>query len=153
MANKHVNLVFGLVMLACAGALWLETLRPQYEGIAALNNGFPPSFYPRILLGIWAAVAVLVIAKSFSATGLAMRPRVGRLIGAILVTSAYVWLMNEVGFLLASYGFTLIFTLVQGYRNPLVLGAITLVFPSVSWWLMTGPMRISLPSSPWFDAF
>lgn len=153
MTNKHTDLIFGLLMLGLAGALWLETSRPQYEGIEALNNGFPPSFYPRILLSIWAVLAGVIILKALAATGRGPRLRIGRLACAVLAVVGYVWALDEVGFLLASYAFTLIFMLVQGYRNARVVAAITVIFPTAAWWLMTGPMRISLPTSPWFDAF
>lgn len=153
MTKKHLNLIFGALMLALAGALLLETTRPRYAGIEALNNGFPPSFYPRILLTVWAGIAVLLLVKALSETGTAPQLRPGRLVAAVAATAAYVWLMGAAGFLVASYAFTFVFLLLQGYRNAKVIAGVTAIFPTAAWWVMTGPMRITLPVSPWFDAF
>lgn len=153
MRSKHIDMIFGAGMLALAGALWLETTRPQYEGIEALNNGFPPSFYPRILLTLWAVIAGLVFLRGLVSSGQVPRPHMGKFLTAVGTTAAYVWLIGEIGFLLASYPFVFAFMLAQGYRNPIVVLAVGCVFPTAVWWLMTGPMRISLPNSPWFAGF
>lgn len=141
-------------MLIIAALLWLETTRPQYEGIEALDYGFPPSFYPRILLAIWAMLAVIVIVRAWVASPVKGEvPRIGRLASAVAITSMYIWLIDEVGFLLASIPFTCVFMLALGYRRPVILAGVTAVFPLLTWWLMTGPLQIVLPVSPWFRSF
>ncbi|WP_157966367.1 tripartite tricarboxylate transporter TctB family protein [Oceanibium sediminis] len=146
--------IFGLVMLGASGLLWLETTRPQYDGIPALNYGFPPDFYPKILLGIWAFVSVLIIVRSrmiAQAEAEGLHP--GKLVVSMAVVGLYCWLVGVIGFLLATIPFTGLFMAVLGYRRPVVMLAVTALFPVGVWWLMSGPLQIFLPESPWFNSF
>lgn len=146
--------VLGGVGLVIAVLLLAETMRPKYDGIPALNYGFPPSFYPRILLSIWAFLALVVIVRAwFAAPAETARPVLGRLAAAVLTTAVYVWLIGTAGFLLATIPFTGAFMLVLGYRRPVVIAAVTALYPVAVWWLMTGPFKIVLPTSPWFSGF
>lgn len=145
--------VLGSVMLVIAALLWIETTRPQYDGIAALNYGFPPSFYPRILLTIWIAMALAILVKSRRTGAAAPVQRLGHLILYMVLTAAYVLLVGAAGFLLASIPFTAAFMLAMGYRQPVAIAVISILFPIVVWWVMTAPLKIVLPTSPWFQGF
>lgn len=150
-----MDVAFGAIMLFLAVALLFETTRPQYAGIESLNYGFPPSFYPRILLSFWTVLSVIVIVRGLrDRRSPAQGTQVSlRLVGAIAVTAGYVWLLGQAGFLISTILFVLTFLVVVGYRQWLIIAAVTAVFPVSAWWLLNGPLRLVLPTSPWFAGF
>lgn len=144
----------GIVMLLLSALLWIETLKPQYLGNEDLNYGFPPSFYPRILLSIWAALSVLIVARAWMTPSTRVfHARWKRAATAVALTAAFLAAITQVGFLLASVPFMAAFMVALGYRRPVAVVLIALIFSVAGWWIMTGPLQITLPKSPWFQAF
>lgn len=144
----------GIAMLTISALLWVETLKPQYQGNEDLNYGFPPSFYPRILLSIWAALSIIIIARAWMAhSSEVFHAHWGRAAIVAGLTAAFVAAIPQVGFVLASVPFMVLFMLALGYRRRLVIGLVAVLFTAGTWWVMTGPLQVMLPKSPWFQAF
>lgn len=138
-------------MLVIAGLLWLETSRPAYQDATVLGYGFNPGFFPRILIGIWAALAVLLVLRALPRWRVPIdRPDWHGVAGVVVITAGYVALMREIGFLFASMAFALALMLVLGYRQWLVVLPVALLFPLVTWYTFVFLLQIQLPTSPWF---
>lgn len=154
MTSRTRDIAFACAMLAINILIWMESLKPQYSDAQAQDYGFTPAFFPQILLSIWALLCVVLIVRSLVlARTEHAAPLWGRLFSAFLITGAYIFLVDQVGFLLASIPFAAGFMFIFGYRNPVVMAAVALVFPVATWWVFTHLLQIVLPTSPWFTSF
>ena len=141
-------------MLAVNILLWRQSLKPEYADAQAQDYGFSPNFFPQILLSIWALLCVVMIVRAVILVRRDDEPPLwGRLFIAVALTAVYIFLVGEIGFLLASIPFAAAFMLLFGYRQPVVITAVTLVFPVATWWIFTELLKIYLPTSPWFTSF
>jgi putative tricarboxylic transport membrane protein len=145
------DIAFGLVMLAGGGLFWWEMSKPRYQVDRMQDYGFDPVFFPRILIYIWLGLALLMVARALLFTG---RPgdsqNWGAVLGTILLVFFYAGAISFVGFLFASVPFAAALMLFLGFRRPLIVGAVSLLFPLVTWYCFNFLLNIPLPTSPWF---
>ena len=154
MSSRLRDIVFLSSMLVINILLWRHSLKPQYNNIQAQDYGFSPNFFPQILLSFWAAICVILIVRALLIKDTKeANPLWGRLFTAFILTGAYIFLVGHVGFLMASMPFACAFMILFGYRKPLIIGTVTIVFPLATWWIFTEVLKIYLPTSPWFSSF
>lgn len=141
-------------MLAINLLLWMESLKPQYSNAQEQDYGFSPAFFPQILLSVWTLLCVVMIVRSLilAKTEVAA-PLWGKLFAAFVITGIYVALVDQIGFLMASVLFSAGFMYIFGYRRPVILTAVAVIFPVTTWWVFTHLLQIVLPTSPWFTNF
>lgn len=145
------DILFGLFALAFAGVLWWETTKPQYLSDNAQNYGFDPAFFPRILIVLWALLAVSIVVRG---TQLMRDPMPEQnwfpLAGSVLITTGYLSLMNVVGFLFSSIAFAAVLMPFLGFRRPIIVAVVSVLFPIAVWYSFVFLLKIPLPTSPWF---
>lgn len=148
------DIAFASAMLGLNAVFWRESFKPQYQDTLAQDYGFSPVFFPQIILSIWAILCgVIIIRALLTAKTTEEAPIWKNLFSAIALTAGYIFLVNQAGFLIASIPFAASFMIVFGYRRPVVIASVSLIFPVATWWIFTHPLQIVLPSSPWFTAF
>lgn len=151
MGSRLRDIVFFSFLLGINLILWRQSLKPEYSNIQAQDYGFSPNFFPQILLSAWAFICVTLIMRALLIEDTKQpTPLWGRLMTAVIMTGVYVMLVGQIGFLLASIPFAGAFMLLFGYRKPMVIGAVTIIFPVATWWVFTELLKIYLPVSPWF---
>jgi hypothetical protein len=151
MRRSMRDLVYGLVLLAIGGFLFWETTRPKYADVMGLGMATDPALYPRVLLKIWLLVVGTLVVRGFIMAGERGEPlRWWRLLGIVLATAAYGWLMSAIGFVASSVAFCLAAPPMLGYRRPPTLLAVGIGLPVLIWAVFTYALQISLPTSPWF---
>lgn len=154
MNSRIRDLVFTSVMLAINAFLWWQSGRPRYSNALAQDYGFDPNFFPKILLSIWAVLCVILIVRALVISQPdSPTPLWGRLLTAFILTAVYIFLVGQIGFLLATFPFAAAFMLLFGYRQPVVISTVTVIFPIATWWIFTKILKIYLPLSPWFSTF
>ena len=154
MSSRLRDIVFFSLLLIVNLLLWRHSLQPQYTNIQAQDYGFNPNFFPQILLSLWAAIcAILIMRALILADVKETAPIWGRLLTAITLTGVYILLVGQIGFLLASIPFAGTFMLLFGYRNYIVIGTVTIIFPIATWWIFTKVLKIYLPMAPWLPSF
>ena len=71
--TKHPDTLVGVVLLAfCAIVFWLTTSFPEVP--AMLSQNIPPTFFPRLVLGVIAALSVGLIFNGLRATAAIAKP-------------------------------------------------------------------------------
>jgi len=145
------DIALGLAMLAGGGLFWWEMSKPRYQVDRMQDFGFDPVFFPRILIYIWLGLALLMVIRALLSPG---RSSAGQnwvtVIGTIVLILLYAAAIGFVGFLFASVPFAAAFMLYLGFRRPLIVVAVSLLFPLVTWYCFNYLLSIPLPTSPWF---
>lgn len=151
MRVKFRDTAFAGGMLLINGLFWMETRKSQYQVAKEQDYGFDPAFFPQILLILWALLSVAIFLRALlSKTEEVEAPLWHRFIYAVVLTALYLLAMDHVGFLFASIPYAAAFMLIFGYRHPVIMPLVAVVFPTVTWWLFVFPLQIPLPISPWF---
>ncbi|MEM1343896.1 MAG: tripartite tricarboxylate transporter TctB family protein [Pseudomonadota bacterium] len=117
-------------------------------GFADLGGAFSPMFFPRIVLAVWLALALvnLVLDLRQGAEGPTLPPlRAGLIAVAVL---AYVQLLIPLGFFLASVAFAVVALPLLGVRNIPMIAALALAVPGALVALFNHTLAMPLPTSP-----
>lgn len=145
------DIIFGTCMLAVGGLLWWETSKPRYQADKVQDYGFDPAFFPRVLLGLWFLLTIVILARSVVVWSQEVEPQNwGRLAGSVVLSAAYIWLMDGIGFLFASVAFAIAIMVFLGLRRPMWIGLVGVLFPLLTWYCFVFLLQIPLPTSPWF---
>ncbi|MCG8510023.1 MAG: tripartite tricarboxylate transporter TctB family protein [Rhodospirillales bacterium] len=148
--DYRLRAVFGGGLFLLAAGLLTHSYDPHYEGMG-IGAEFGPMFYPRILLILWMALSIGLIAEVFLFRQKDIdRQRWAKLLGALILVAGCTFLLNAIGFLFASLLFCVVACLFLGYREPVGLVLTGLVFPVFTWYLFHEVLLIRLPTSPWF---
>lgn len=145
------DVVLGTFALLCSLALWWETTKPQYHGDNFQDYGFDPAFYPRILIAIWALLAIGVALRGLREMNVPMPEQNWLpLGGSVVIVAAYMVAMDYIGFLFASVAFSFVIMPFLGFRNPIIVGLVAILFPLATWYCFVFLLKIPLPTSPFF---
>lgn len=140
---------FGGTLLILGGALLHQTFDARYAGQGA-GAVFSPMFYPRIVLGIWIALAAILVVKGLLAgRSPPAAHRAGRfalLAGLLVVVIAA---LPIAGFLPAATLFVLLAPPILGYRRPVPWLLTAALFPAAVWHIFNNVLNIPLPASAW----
>lgn len=149
MKSPTQTLFGGMLLLAGIGLL-VHSFSPHYA-VMGIGASVGPMYFPRILLGLWVALSVVLVVQPFigRTKGLPSQ-RWGMLFGLIALVGGSALLMILIGFLFSSVLFCLATTLFLGYRGTAGILATGLGFPLITWYLFQEILLIPLPVSPWF---
>lgn len=120
----------------------------QGLGFADLGGAFSPSFFPRLVLAAWIALAALSLA------GEVLRPqpskplKLARVAALALALGVYVWAIPQLGFFLSSAAFCLAALALLEVRGPLPMLALSLGLPGALVGLFNHVLTLPLPVSP-----
>lgn len=153
------NTITGLAVLAASLALFWATLGLERHPMVPVG----PGFYPRIVLGITAAMALLLVvldvlgrrkpgAKASEPAG-AARPDYGLVVAAFAVFAAYVLALPYLGFRIATLAFLIVMQAVleppRGVRRWVVVLAVALVATAASYYAFERYLHVLLPRGLW----
>jgi hypothetical protein len=142
--------VTSLVLLLIAVALLYNTYGQQY---ADLGGAFSPMFFPRIILWMWVALAVLDLSAEVIRRKETERPQILRVVIIAVATVAFLWSMTRLGFFLSAVPFTALVLITLNTRAPLPLLAVSVGVPMALVGLFNHVLTLPLPTSPfawWF---
>lgn len=127
------DLVGGGVLLGASAVLYAQTVG---KGFVHDEIARDPVWYPRLLLVLLALASLGLIARGLAgpAVKAGRVPLWGRLLAVAAVVTAYFLLFDVAGFLFASLVFLPAMTVLLGYRRPLVIGLVTVIFVSLIWY-------------------
>jgi len=151
--------ITGLAVLAASLVLFWATLGLERHPMVPVG----PGFYPRIVLGITALMALLLVvvdvlerrkavAKAGEAEG-AARPDYGLVLAAFAVFAAYVIALPYLGFRIATLAFLIVMQAVleppRGVRRWAIVLAVALVATAASYYAFERYLHVLLPRGLW----
>ena len=152
--------IAGLVVLAVSLALLAATAGIERNPLVPIG----PAFYPRIVLGITAAMAALLVVLDFIAArraraagkvpaAPAKRPRYGAVAIAFAVFTVYVLALPFLGFRLATLAFMVAMQAAidwpQGRRGWIVVAVVAVVATFATYWIFDVYLQVLLPRGGW----
>lgn len=155
--------ITGLVVIATSLVLLWATLGLERHPMVPVG----PGFYPRIVLGITAGMALLLVVldvlarrkAASSAEGAApedaARPNYGLVAAAFAMFTAYVLALPYLGFRIATFIFLVAMQAVleppRGVRRWVILLAVALVATAASYYAFERYLHVLLPRGLWTD--
>lgn len=139
-----------LVLLLIAAALLSNTYGQQY---ADLGSAFSPMFFPRIILSLWAVLAMLDLIFELTNRRDTDRPQILRVVIISVATVVFLWSMTRLGFFLSAVPFTALALVTLNARKPFALFAVSIGVPMALVALFNHVLILPLPTSPfawWF---
>lgn len=144
--SRSAHILFALTLLALGGGLFAHSFASRYDSMG-IGSSVSPVFYPRILLGLWMALSVIVLAQAFlrpGGAGQAQRSWAAPLTIMAAVAGS-IWAMRYLGYIGIAAPLAFICGWLLGYRRPLILILVALVIGLASWWLFDRALGIPLP--------
>jgi hypothetical protein len=138
---------FVAIALFLTGAALLAT---TFGGNPDLPPAFDPTLFPRIVLIIWVALAVMEIASAIRNRVPSDEPaagRIGILVAAVLLYAVF---FTRLGFFITSVAFCTVSLLVLGQRHVATIAAFAVGTPAVLLILFNRVLKMPLPASPFF---
>jgi hypothetical protein len=141
-----------------AATVWLWILAGQFRGGVGRYEVLGPSFFPKLLLGALALVALLQIGRAIISGGGTAEPERSTihwadLAAAVGITSAYAAVLGFAGFLISTVVFqVLLLTLVFRYRTAAIVVGVPVGLTALYGGIFLGLMNVPLPRGRWFFA-
>lgn len=151
--------VTGIVVLVASVALFWATLGIESNPLVPVS----PAFYPRIVLGITAAFAAILVAQGVlarrraGAPGGAPRPgpRYGMVVAMFAVFGAYVLALPFLGFRIATFFFLVAMQAAleppRGWRRWAAAAIVAAVTTAVVHYTFDQYLQVLLPRGRWTD--
>lgn len=154
--------ITGLAVFAVSLALLWATLGLERHPMVPVG----PGFYPRIVLGITAGMALLLVAVDVFARGNAVakrdaaeaareRPNYGLVLIAFAVFAAYVLALPYLGFRIATVAFLVVMQAVleppHGVRRWVIVLAVALAATAASYYAFERYLHVLLPRGRWTE--
>lgn len=145
--------VLGGLILLITVYLISHTYDDVYQ-TSLLTAGRGPVFFPRIVLAAMAVFSLVVILQGMAEQRTTLPWRHLLPIAAtVAATGAYIAAIDVAGFLIATVVYTATLPWLLGYRRPLPVLLVALLYPVIVWFVFEKVFLIILPSSPWFEMF
>lgn len=157
--------ITGLVVLAASLVLLWATLGLERHPMVPVG----PGFYPRIVLGITAGMALLLLVldvlarrgdaakrdRAMAAQGGQARPNYGLVLIAFGVFTVYVLALPHLGFRIATFAFLIAMQAVleppHGVRRWVIVLAVALAATGASYYAFERYLYVLLPRGLWTD--
>jgi hypothetical protein len=134
-----------LALLLAGLALLLST---RGTAFADLGGAFSPTFFPRLVLMAWVALAALSLIAELARPQPGRAARLGRTAVMAAGLAIYVWAIPLLGFFLASAAFCAFSLILLEVRAPLAVVALSLGLPGALVGLFNHVLTLPLPVSP-----
>ncbi len=133
MTPRALDAVYGAVLLAAAGLLYLSSYADEVPGQPVSGNAV---WYPRILLVLMATLSILLIGRGLLAGAQAALPGVRwrPLAAATALTGVYLASLQDVGFLPATLLLLPLMSWMLGFRRPAAIAVVTIGFTVAVWY-------------------
>ncbi len=149
---RHQDTIIGIVLLACCAAVyWLTTGFAEVP--AMLSQNVPPTFFPRLVLSIVAALSLMLVAS-----GLGKRPdQRTRIAPAVLVTASIIVLagvlVGILGTLLTLSLVAVALPLAWGERRLRPIGVLAIGLPTGIYLVFSLALGVRFPPGQLFGWF
>jgi putative tricarboxylic transport membrane protein len=142
--TAHQDAVAGLILLGfCALAYWLTTRFAQVP--AMLSQNVPPTFFPRLVLGLIALLSVILIARGLKRSA---EPK-PRLRPAVFVTAAVIILatalVRPLGTLATLFLVTFVLPLTWKERRLGIIAVLAIALPAAVYVVFTLALGVRFP--------
>jgi hypothetical protein len=151
-SNRTMEIVVALLFLAGSALVIYDSVNLGFgwqEGIGPASGYFP--FYIAVAMGL-ASLATLVQAlrgrTDDAQETFVTRPALGRVLGVLAPTLAFIWLIGVLGIYVASGIFITGFMLFFGRQNPLKAAAVGVGVPFVLFLMFEKWFLVPLPKGP-----
>jgi len=152
MPRSMSDLIGGGAFLGVSALLYAQTVGTGFSDAEIARD---PVFYPRLLMALLTLVSIGLVVRSLA--GKQERPQPTpvwwRLLAVVLLTAAYFLLFDVVGFLVASLVAMPALTVLLGYRRPLVIALVTVIFVVATWYCFAEVFVIRPPGFGLDDLF
>ncbi len=120
-----------------------------------IHAGMSPSLFPRLAALGFVIIGVLYLLTSFdmnSENGFAelTRQDYAEIALVLVLMTAYVTLLQPLGFVVSSALSAVAIALLYGSRNVIGIGIVALIAPLLIYFMFTRLLNVSLPAFPWF---
>lgn len=147
---RRTDTIGAILWLALAAAVFVVS-----AGFPAGPDETTPAFYPRVIAGLIALFALAQLGRSLSAdTTRSHEVTAGatkRVLGALVLVVAYVFLLPWLGFLVATAGFLVVGMRYSGARSPLRIGGVAVGLTLMLYYTFAVFLRIPLPENPFYS--
>ena len=151
MRRDLATTLFGIFFLAGTAFLWWEGTRHSFS-VQGSGIAYDPLFFPNVLLGLGAlcafCIAILGLVKKDSNRN---EPRWGLWCALVLLIAAYFWALAEIGFVVATVPFIILFCVLLGYRRWTAIMATATGTTAAVWYVFTAWLMVPLPTSAWLE--
>lgn len=148
---RALEATIATTLLLIAIGLFATTFSADYD-VPTFGGDVGPAFAPRGYLLVWMLLAALTL---FEALRKEQKPiedlgNIRRLVAVSSIGIATGLAMLWIGFVFAAIPGFFLFCRTLGYRNYIVLAAVSIIAPLAIWWTFTFAFELLLPRSPWF---
>ncbi len=148
---RHQDSLIGVCLIAfCAFVLWLTTGFDEVP--AMLSQNVPPTFFPRLVLAIIAALSAVLVLKGLRKE----RQRHERIERSVFVTAAIIAvagvLLSFVGTFVTLCLVAIVLPLAWGERRKHLIGALALGVPVGVYVVFTLALGVRFPAGRLFEA-
>lgn len=135
----------GLALLLIGSALYASSFDASY---ADLGGAFDPTFFPRIVLSIWIALAFITLIVEAVRKSPSKPFKLMRVFLLSAASFLYVVFMSELGFFLTSMAFCLVTLPLLDMRRHLAILIFSVLVPGSLVLLFNHILTLPLPTSP-----
>ena len=148
---RALEITIAAILLLISIGLFATTFSGDFD-VPTFGGDVGPAFAPRGYLAVWMMLAAIALVDALKRdrAPLGSIGDIPRLATASAVGVGTGLAMLKVGFVIAAIPGLFLFCRVLGYRNHLVLVAVSIVAPLAIWWIFTFAFELLLPRSPWF---
>ena len=139
---------FGVIFLLTGSILMGYSFLFETE----YSQDFSPYFFPRIVLGIWIIMSILLVIKPFTLKIIetTAEVRLTPFFLAVLLVACFLLFFEYLGFIPAGVAFFMAYSWFIGYRKPVNLFILASVTVVITWYVFQNILEIVLPPF-WFN--
>ncbi|MGY6567886.1 MAG: tripartite tricarboxylate transporter TctB family protein [Salinarimonas sp.] len=144
LALMNERALVAIALFLTGGALLATT----FGGSPDLPPAFDPTFFPRIVLILWVALAAMEIASAIRRSTPSDKPAVWRIGALVVAVVLYAVFFTRLGFFITSVAFCTVSLLALGQRHIVTIAAFAIGTPAVLLILFNRVLKMPLPASP-----
>ncbi|WP_286173942.1 tripartite tricarboxylate transporter TctB family protein [Rhodobacter sp. NTK016B] len=142
--RDHESIIGGVAVLGLSALLYSQVMPGQFDGVALARN---PMTVPRFLLALFALGGAYLLVRGLVSRAGTTWPAVAwrKVLAIAVLAAAYFWAFDPIGFIPATLVLLPLAFLSLGYRNPLVIAAVTLITAPLLWYVFAEGFSIRPP--------
>lgn len=146
------NARVGVVILVCCAIVFALTLTFE-EVPAALSHGVPPTQFPRLLVGVIAALTLLIMFEGRGQPPVERKPVPRMVYLSALLLVVFVALVGWIGTIAAMILFCIALPLLWGERRYVAMVICAAIFPIAVYYLFSEVMEVRFPAGIFASLF
>lgn len=151
MTYKYQEIIFSVILLLAGLALFAHTFAEEYQTVFVMEGEMSPMLYPRILLGGWSILALIMLVRALKVPPTVKDFCWSKVFMALGMMFALIVLINLIGFIIPAVLFFLSFALFLGYRRYVITVCFAIAVPVIIFFIFDRGLGIMLPTCPWLQ--